>query len=102
MDMASRLPKIRDEDQECKVPLKINDRITLDVGGTRFTTTRLTLCSEADSMLARMFHVDQPLYPCSTTTANSDASVFLDRDPDCFRIVLQYLRNGALLSLLSI
>lgn len=63
-------------------------RIRLDVGGSVFTTSRLTLTRDADSMLAAMFsgrhHVTQ----------EADGTVFIDRDGTHFRYILNYLRDG--------
>ncbi|BFZ10166.1 hypothetical protein BsWGS_13205 [Bradybaena similaris] len=63
-------------------------RIRLDVGGNLFTTSRLTLTRDADSMLAAMFsgrhHVSQ----------EEDGTVFIDRDGTHFRYILNYLRDG--------
>ncbi|KAK0048376.1 hypothetical protein Bpfe_022163 [Biomphalaria pfeifferi] len=63
-------------------------RIRLDVGGSVFTTSRLTLTRDADSMLAAMFsgrhHVAQ----------EADGTVFIDRDGTHFRYILNYLRDG--------
>ncbi|XP_005109484.1 uncharacterized protein LOC101850038 isoform X2 [Aplysia californica] len=63
-------------------------RIRLDVGGSVFTTSRLTLTKDADSMLAAMFsgrhHVTQ----------EEDGTVFIDRDGTHFRYILNYLRDG--------
>ena len=41
----------------------MNDIITLNVGGTRFETTRQTLLHDPTSMLARMFDPVSPLQP---------------------------------------
>lgn len=63
-------------------------RIRLDVGGSVFTTSRLTLTRDSDSMLAAMFsgrhHVTQ----------EDDGTVFIDRDGTHFRYILNYLRDG--------
>lgn len=61
--------------------------ITLNIGGTLFTTLRATLLQEANSFFAKMLKTDIPL--------DFDASkqVFIDRDPACFGYILQYLRQ---------
>jgi len=72
----------------------MNDIIALDVGGTRFDTTRQTLLQDPNSMLAKMFDPNPPLTPGLV----KNGAYFLDRDPEYFRFILNYLRNGVLLA----
>jgi len=72
----------------------MNDIIALDVGGTRFDTTRQTLLQDPNSMLAKMFDPNSPLTPGLV----KNGAYFLDRDPEYFRFILNYLRNGVLLA----
>ena len=67
--------------------------IDLDVGGTRFRTTRQTLLSDPNSMLAKMF---DPESSFSAPGVKKDGAYFLDRDPAHFGAVLNYLRSGHL------
>eukprot|EP00588_Corethron_pennatum_P018160 CAMPEP_0194304520 /NCGR_PEP_ID=MMETSP0171-20130528/2262_1 /TAXON_ID=218684 /ORGANISM="Corethron pennatum, Strain L29A3" /LENGTH=159 /DNA_ID=CAMNT_0039055839 /DNA_START=145 /DNA_END=624 /DNA_ORIENTATION=+ len=67
----------------------MDDVIKLNVGGTAFVTTRGTLCAERGSMLAQKFDPASPFAP-----ALFDGGVFLDRNPEYFVYVLDYLRNG--------
>lgn len=55
-------------------------KVTLDVGGTRFTTTLATL---GDSVLAALFYGGQDL------ESGEDGAVFIDRDPWAFGAILQ-------------
>ncbi|XP_041373456.1 serine/arginine repetitive matrix protein 2-like [Gigantopelta aegis] len=68
-------------------------RMVLDIGGTKFTTSRLTLQNFPDSLLAIL----------SSTPKNNKPrdSIFSDRDPAHFRHILNYYRNeGCFSSLL--
>ena len=66
--------------------------VDIDVGGTLFRTTRQTLLSDANSMLAKMFDPNANLVPVLRT----DGAYFIDRDPAYFRVVLNFLRTGYL------
>ena len=45
----------------------MNDLVKLDVGGTKFKTTRGTLTSAPRSLLARMFDPDSDIPPASVS-----------------------------------
>jgi len=67
--------------------------ITLNVGGRVFSTTLTTLLSHPDSVLARMFSNDgSAVMPPAMT--DSGGHYFIDRDPDAFAVILNYLRTG--------
>jgi hypothetical protein len=60
------------------------------VGGTPMTTLRSTLRAVPDSVLNRMFdpaNEDHLLF-------DETGAVFLDRDPEVFRLILDALRRG--------
>ena len=63
-------------------------KITLDIGGYKFSTSLQTLRAESGSMLGTMFSGRHPI------TKQNDGSVFIDRDGTHFRIILNYLRGG--------
>ena len=65
--------------------------VKLNVGGQYFTTSRQTLTSDPNSMLAAMFSGRHKL---ETT---GDGSFFIDRDGTHFRFILNYLRDGKLI-----
>ena len=64
--------------------------ITLNVGGVRYTTTRLTLIKYRNSTLGRLFSGNVP------TPLDENGAHFIDRDGHLFRYVLNYLRTGEL------
>ena len=70
------------------------DWITLNVGGRHFTTTRATLvASDPESMLAKMFSSQK-----SWKSARDETGAYLiDRSPDYFAPLLNYLRHGKLI-----
>jgi len=74
--------------------MSLDDIISLDVGGTRFDTTRQTLVKDPNSMLARMFDPASKMKPGLLR----NGAYFLDRDPEWFKTILNYLRNGVLLA----
>ena len=63
-------------------------KVKLDIGGTRFTTSRSTLNSCKESLLAAMFSGRYVLQP-----DEQEASFFIDRDGRYFHHVLNYLRS---------
>ena len=67
------------------------DVIELLVGGRSFTTRLATLQFEEESMLAKLFADESPFGEVPTT---SSGTPFLDRDPDTFALILNYLRRS--------
>ena len=67
--------------------------ITLNVGGTLFTTTVATLTQYPDSMLAAMFNPESGRPPAEK---DGQGNYFIDRDPEPFRVILSFLRNAKL------
>ena len=72
----------------------MNERVQLNVGGSHFETTRATLTSCPDSLLARMFDPDSELPPATVT---EDGAFFLDTCPRAFTVILNWLRYKEIL-----
>jgi len=67
------------------------DPIILNVGGERFSTSLSSLRSIRGSFFEKMFRVG------ANTTIRHDGTYFIDRDPNSFGYILDYLRNGDIL-----
>ena len=77
-----------EEEKERVKQTKVFDKvITLNVGGTRYTTTLSTLTKYPDSMLGVMFSGRHDL------PQQEDGSYFIDRDGEVFKHILMYLRD---------
>ena len=61
--------------------------VTLNVGGTKYTTSLSTLTKYPDSMLGAMFSGRHVL------PQQEDGSFFIDRDGDTFNNILSYIRD---------
>lgn len=73
----------------------VTDWITLNVGGKHFTTSRATLLAkEPLSMLARMFANDNNVYLMNPSATDSTGAYMIDRSPEYFEPILNYLRHG--------
>ena len=70
----------------------MSDLIYLNVGGTKYTTTRNTLTKYPQSLLGRMFDKECPF----KLTFDKENNVFLDRDGEMFKYILRYLRDNRL------
>lgn len=68
--------------------LTSTNRVSLDVGGKAFHTTWATLTRNTRSMFSSMF---SGRFPIET---QADGTVFIDRDPTHFQLILNYLRDG--------
>ncbi|KAH7713858.1 BTB/POZ domain-containing protein KCTD17 [Aphelenchoides avenae] len=65
--------------------------VRLNVGGSIFVTRKETLSSSP--FFARILEADTR----KPDAKAGSATRFIDRDPDCFSVVLKFLRNGTLL-----
>ena len=66
---------------------RLVDRVVVDVGGTRFSTSTSTLTASS-SYFQRLFS--------DRWASSSDDECFLDGDPEPFAILLSYMRRGHL------
>jgi hypothetical protein len=70
--------------------------ITLNIGGKYFTTTRVTLSKAQNSFLHKLS--SKSLDPKELESDCDERGAYLiDRDPNYFQIVLNYLRHGKLI-----
>ncbi|CAF5196020.1 unnamed protein product [Rotaria magnacalcarata] len=68
------------------------DWVLLNVGGKHFMTTRSTLSKE-ESFLCRLCQHEPDL----KTDVDDRGAYLIDRDPNYFNVVLNYLRHGKLI-----
>ena len=73
------------------MPIVENDVVELNVGGVKFSTSADTLGRDVDSMLAAMLRNSDRL----DSKQIKKGRIFIDRDGERFRAVLNYLRNPA-------
>merc|ERR1719376_2031424 len=71
----------------------MDDWISLDVGGRKMSTSRSTLLSNPTSVLAMMFDPDSGQQQARMV----DGSYVIDADPDCFQVLLNWLRYKTLI-----
>mmetsp|Transcript_20539 Transcript_20539/g.35049 ORF Transcript_20539/g.35049 Transcript_20539/m.35049 type:complete len:218 (+) Transcript_20539:57-710(+) len=70
--------------------MSISKQVKLNIGGGNFRTTVATLSAYPDSVFTAMFRrVDE-------LEKDEDGSIFIDRDPTHFRILLNWLREYSL------
>ena len=68
----------------------MNDLIYLNVGGTKYTTTRSTLCKYPDSMLGRMFNVNSQF----KQVTDREGNIFLNSNGKIFEYILDFIISG--------
>jgi hypothetical protein len=66
------------------------NRVTLNVGGRVFVTSRSTLARDRESMLAALV---SGVFPVQT---DGSGALFIDRDPEYFGQILNFLRDGVI------
>ena len=71
-------------------PRSSTEIINLNVGGTKFSTSRQTLTQIPDTFFTGL------LSGRIMTFKDDTGAIFIDRDPQQFRVILNYLRNRSL------
>ncbi|KAL4225550.1 BTB/POZ domain-containing protein kctd1 [Mactra antiquata] len=64
--------------------------VKLNVGGKIYTTTKSTLCKYPQSMLGAMFN------DCMSNHLDENGCVFIDRDGQLFKYILNFMRSSRL------
>ena len=70
--------------------MSVSEIVHLNVGGTKYITTKSTLCKYPESMLGAMFMENVPL------STDKNGYYFIDRCGHIFQYILQFLRCGKL------
>ena len=86
-ELAAEMKDWEEEKERVKQTKVFDKVITVNVGGTRYTTTLSTLTKYPDSMLGVMFSGRHDL------PQQEDGSYFIDRDGEVFKYILMYLRD---------
>eukprot|EP00092_Neocalanus_flemingeri_P035868 GFUD01039050.1.p1 GENE.GFUD01039050.1~~GFUD01039050.1.p1 ORF type:complete len:274 (+),score=52.70 GFUD01039050.1:24-845(+) len=74
--------------------MALQDVITLNLRGEVIKTTRGTLLSEPGTLLAAMFDPEAERPPAGKYLGGA---YFIDEDPDCFKVVLSWLKHREVL-----
>ena len=69
-------------------------RFILNIGGIKFETCADTMASDPNSLLFDLIQTESPVKPYSV---EGRSCYFIDRDPKHFPIILNYLRNKAII-----
>jgi len=82
--------EVDDEKVRMRAAAPLPDKkIKINVGGARFETSRSVLTKVEDSMLGRMFGRCDAMLQADP----DDGSIFIDRDGERFRLILDFLRD---------
>ncbi|XP_054155110.1 BTB/POZ domain-containing protein KCTD5-like [Oppia nitens] len=92
-ETTSSLPHIPTQSPRLTHEKRSNQWIKLNVGGTHFMTTRITLCRDQNSFLYRLCQEDHDL----NSDKDETGAYLIDRDPSYFGPILNYLRHGKLI-----
>eukprot|EP01006_Ploeotia_vitrea_P060541 TRINITY_DN76093_c0_g1_i1.p1 TRINITY_DN76093_c0_g1~~TRINITY_DN76093_c0_g1_i1.p1 ORF type:complete len:408 (+),score=37.94 TRINITY_DN76093_c0_g1_i1:81-1226(+) len=83
-------PSVEESADSASQTSNVDKVVLLNVGGTKFTTTKMTLMAEQNSFFHGM--VSSGVWKPDPVTQE----YFIDRDPQFFKEILNYLRNGKL------
>lgn len=89
--MSSRKRRREEPLTDDEEKLRSSSIVILDIGGTKFKTSRTTLLGH-NSMFAKMVTDDSPFE--RSFNKRGEQVVFIDRDPTHFRMILNFLRCG--------
>ncbi|CAB4044374.1 Chaperone dnaK2, partial [Paramuricea clavata] len=88
-EVESREKALNDEKERMmKIEVEDDDVISLNIGGKIMAASRSTLCQVEGSLLASMFSGRWE----ERLKKDKHENVFLDFNPDCFKLILNYLR----------
>lgn len=73
---------------------KNKEIVYLNVGGTKFATSKQTLISVENTFFTSLLSHD--LNDLIPALKDHEGCFFIDRDPDLFKVILNYLRSGQL------
>lgn len=92
--LEKELERLRKDQIDIEKQFEINadNRIYLDVGGQRFTTTIKTLTQQINSIFFKTLITEK----WNINTNSIDNPIFIDRDGRLFDYILKYLRTGEL------
>ena len=75
---------------------KNKEIVYLNVGGIKFCTSKQTLISIENTFFTSLLSHENDRI---SSLKDQEGYFFIDRDPDVFKIILNYLRSGQLLNL---
>ena len=87
-----RLRKEREELQGGQSSHSSSSILRLNVGGQRFDTTKETLLGARSSFFQRL--LDDDTSAVRGAALDADGRLFIDRSPEGFRMLLEWLRGG--------
>jgi hypothetical protein len=84
--MDNKAAEWKEREDKIKAQNGVLDHYELNVGGKFFKASKAVLCKEEGSILESMFSGKYPL-------KNKEGSIFIDRDPLVFKLLLNFLET---------